>query len=976
MTDVSSGSSATLIRDHIPEEKKIQFSIGPYQIIDSIGKGGMGEVFLAYDTLCGRRIALKRIRPDLLKHKQLHNRFLKEARLTSQLTHPAIIPIYTIHNDNDLVYYTMPFVEGDTLKKILTTARKQTNKGLKIDHLGGSIPALVRIFLSVCQAVAYAHSKDVLHRDLKPDNIIVGPYGEVLILDWGLAKLSTPHAKEEKSAETGSDDRVYHAHPDLTRVGKVVGTIAYMAPEIALGQPASYQTDIYALGVILYQILTLRHPYHRRSLQEFRKTVSKEVLYDPSEVAPYRDVPPILSRITLKCLTTSVEERYKTVDELIHDIENYIEGRSEWFKISELNIRDKSHWEFQENVLIAEHMAITRVTEVSDWVSLMISKESYAENTKIEANVKIGFKGDGIGFLLSVPEAAERIHLNNGYCLWIASDLTKSTKLLRATVEVLQAPEIYLQRDKWYRIRIEKIDNNIYFYLNGALQFSYISHLPLTGTHLGLLSRDADFVIQDFSVYNGSQNIKVNCLAVPDAFLAHKNYIVALSEYRRIGYSFPGTAEGREAMFRAGVTLLESARNTMDVEQRNQIFEESLNEFGKLHGTPGAPLEYLGKALVYQEIKDYEEEVKCFELAHRRYMHHPLLPVLQEQLVYRMHDSSRSHRKATYDLVLIAVRFLPASRDDSNIRKLFDSLKRHWEPLTFMEEIPSISIELKDLNFAIALAFWLAKPYVLEEIVDQAASMERPHYPTICNGLFCLIELGAWKIAQKKLEDLYSKVAQQPSDEQSKRSLDLINAAILIHSLPWQEVLNFFFNVASKQWGVQETRTLLYVMEYVIYQQHTTEICSSVSEKLSDFDIPAKNRLQIDCAIIGAMLLDKNWPAASKILQSYPLEQLAEETTPLHFLYGCWLYATEGKEIAFIHFSSILEVVYPRSWTLFSHFIHHKNEAKQVWLKKAFLWEKRKLYQQFALFYHCAGNTEKTEAYQYLEKQEYVTIDE
>lgn len=974
-TLTGASTPGTLIQEHIPEEKQIRFSIGPYQILDSIGKGGMGEVFLAYDTLCGRKIALKRIRPDLVSYKQLHNRFLREARLTSQLTHPAIIPIYTIQNENDLVYYTMPFVQGDTLKKILKTARQQSQQGLKSDHLGGSIPALVRIFLSVCQAVAYAHAKGVLHRDLKPDNVIVGPYGEVLILDWGLAKLSTVHAVDEKLTETVYPPEEIYAHPQLTRIGKVVGTIAYMAPEIALGEPATYQTDIYSLGVVLYQILTLRHPYHRRNLQEFRQNVSKEVLYHPSEVAPYRDVPPILARITLKCLTPSPEERYKTVDELIHDIENYIEGRSEWFKISELNIHDKAHWEFQENVLIAEHMAITRVTEVSDWVSLMISKDSFTENTKIEARVKIGNKGHGIGFLLSVPEAAERVHLNNGYCLWLASDLTKSTKLLRATVEVLQAPDIFLQRNEWAQVRIEKIDNNIYFYLNDALQFSYISHLPLTGTHLGLLSRDADFSIQDFVVYIGSQNIKVNCLAVPDAFLAHKNYAVALSEYRRIGYSFPGTAEGREAMFRAGVTLLESARSIANDDERMQKYEETLEEFGKLHKTPGAPLEYLGKALVYQALEDYEEEVKCFELAHRRYPHHPLLPVLQEQLVYRIHDSSRYHRKATYALALIAVRYLPFSKEDSNIRKLFNSLKRHWEPLSFIEDA-ALTVELQDYNFAIALAFWLSKPYVLEEIIDHITNMEPPKYSIFCNALFCLLELGAWKIVQKKLDLLYQKIAQvQDKETQSQKSLDLIKAAMLIHTHSWKEALDTILSISPKHWSLQETRSFLYILEHSRSQQQLPVVDEIIS-RLSDIELTLESRLQIDCALVWTLLLEKNWIAAGKMLQRYPLEQLAQETSLLHFLYGCWLYATEGKEIATIHFASILEVAYPRSWTLFSHFIHNKMDEKQLWLKKAFLWEKRKLYQQFALFYHCAGNAEKVSSYQNLEKQEYLNPDE
>ena len=220
----------------------------------------------------------------------------------------------------------------------------------------------------------------------------------------------------------------------------------------------------------------------------------------------------------------------------------------------------------------------------------------------------------------------------------------------------MNAPDIYLQRYEWYRIRIEKVDTNIYFYLNDALQFSYISHAPLVGTHVGIIARDANYEITDFFVYAGSQNIMVNCLAVPDAFLANKDYNKALSEYRRIGYSFPGRAEGREAMFRAGVTLIEQAHNEKDPTQANELYDLALQEFEKLHTTPGAPLEYLGKALVYEAQHDYEEEIKCFELAYRRYPHHPLLSVIQEHIIFRMHENSHHHRLAAYNFILLAVR--------------------------------------------------------------------------------------------------------------------------------------------------------------------------------------------------------------------------------------------------------------------------------------------------------------------------------
>lgn len=960
-SSLTQGEDANLIQGHSPALEEIQFKIGPYQVLQSIGKGGMGEVLLAYDTLMGRRIALKRIREDLLDHKQIHKRFLKEARITCQLTHPAIIPIYAIHSAFKQKFYTMPFVEGETLKQIFRESRKREQKGEKSHHLGGSIPALVRIFLTICQAVAYAHSKGVLHRDLKPENIIIGKYGETLILDWGLAKI-LPEYKNEKDEEYElPQGPTMH---QLTIMGKVVGTVSYMAPERALGHPATIQTDIYALGVILYQILTLRLPFRRGTLKEFRQKMASEQLYDPIEIAPYREVPRSLSTVVLKCLSKESSERYRSVDELIHEIENYLEGRSEWFEVNELNIEKKDDWEFQENVLIAEHIAITRTPEVTDWVSLMISKESFPKNIKVEFNIRIGEKGQGIGLLFNVPEAAERVHLNDGYCLWIGSDTLRMTKVLRAAVEVLNSPETFLQRHQWYRVRIEKIDNSIHYYLNDVLQFSYISHLPLAGTHIGLLSRDADFVISSIKVYSGSQSINVSCLAVPDAFLAHKDYLAALHEYRRIGYSFPGRTEGREAMFKAGVTLLEQAKNSKNKENVTQLFEQSLEEFSKMHNTPGAPLEYLGKALVYQHLKDYEEEIKCFELGYRRYPLHPLLPLLNEQVIYRMQESSRSNRYATYSFILLAIRYIPEIPHNSNAKKLFKNLKQNWEVLYFIEDDHPFHPDENEklISFALSVAFWVAKPYILLELIDKLKNefKDKPGLKTtlIGNALFSLIELEAEELALEKIDDL-ERLAKEAAFLPLERELSLFKLLVHHPSQSVEETLKNLFDLLPSNLTKKEMRILFYLFRLALKEAKLDLVHQFIKKLKDEFTIPEDALLRLDMYLIYAFMLKKDWTKAGEIFQRYPYELLTQETTPLHFLYGTWLYVTEGREIALIHFSSVLEVSYPRSWCLATHYLNGKIRQDSKWMRKAFKWEKKQLAYQLQFFYTCIGEPEK-----------------
>jgi eukaryotic-like serine/threonine-protein kinase len=964
----SSLESATLIAGHQPKEENVQFTIGSYKVLKPIGKGGMGEVFLAYDITCGRRIALKRIRSDLMEHLQMHNRFLKEARITSQLTHPSIIPIYTIQEENQQAYYTMPYVEGQTLKQILRSARLLEKGGQKSDHTSGSIPALVRSYLSISQAIAYAHSKGVLHRDIKPENVIVGHYGEVLILDWGLAKImQSPKSKYDE--EGPLQEHPKHSLHHITNVGKVVGTVAYMAPERAMGKPASIQSDIYSLGVILYQILTLFLPFKRGTLKAFRENMHKEKLYDPSEIAPYRDVPKVLSRIVLKCLTTDLTQRYSTVNELIHDIESYIEGRAEWFQVAKLDIFNKSDWEFQENVLIAEHIAITRGTEISDWVSLMISKISFSDNIKIEAKLRLGEKGHGLGFLLSIPEASQRIHLNDGYCLWLGSAQNKSTKLLRSTVEVLNNPDIYLQPHEVYSVRIEKIDNNLYLYLNNNLQLSYISHLPLVGTHVGLLARDADFVLQDLSIFVGSQSVMVKCLAVPDAFLAQKNYTIALSEYRRIGYSFPGRAEGREAMFRAGITLLEQARTSHTTEESKILYDKALDEFQKLHGTPGAPLEYLGKALTYQAINDNEEEVKCFELAFRRYPKHPLLPVLKEQIVYRMHTSSRYNRMATYRFILLVLRHMEDIACENNAKKLFSSLKKHWEPLPFIQSDTSTqdSDHLENLSIGTVLSFWLAKPHVIAEIIKDLADIKPLPIQHACNAIYCLIELGAWNLARKNL-DFLKQCYDKAVNEHPFQMLEI--ALSYVEKSP-QNAYSQILETANGKLDFQTERTLLFLLNQAICNFDLDRVHSLISQlQIKQCEFSPKGSFLVNCLNIWTFLLQKDWQSANALLNNYPLEKLLHDDSLLHFLYGCSLYSTEGQEIATIHFSGALDVIHPRTWSLFSRFYNGKIDFSKGWTQKAFLWERRQLYSQLVLYYECLGDSVKSAHYRIKEQKE------
>lgn len=928
----------------------------------------MGEVLLAYDPICDRQVAIKRIRPDLKKHIALKNRFLREARITAQLTHPGIISIYAIHQEGDEMYYTMPYIEGDTLRQLLKNAHQKLRKPKGPD----SIPALLPIFKSICQTVSYAHSKGILHRDLKPENILVGTFGEVIVFDWGLAHMVSEPPQELE--EVGGEDET---SAELTHPGKLVGTVAFMAPERALGQPATVQTDIYSLGVILYQILTLQLPFIRISIKEFRKSYKYEKLLDPEEVAPYRDVPPRLSRIVKKCLDTDPAKRYQTMESLINDLMSHMEGRSEWFESARMDIYQKKHWEFQENVMISKHIAITRATEAAEWVSIMVSKAAFAENTRLHTRVFIGETGAGIGFLLSVPESAERENPLEGYCLWIGSETMPGAQLFRNTVQVMQLPELFLKRTCWHTLTIEKIDNNIHFSLNGIHRLTYLSYLPLFGTHIGILAHDADFQMDEIVVSIGSQNLQVSCLSVPDAFLASKDYKRALAEYRRIGYSFPGHAEGREALFRAGITLLEQAKLSRKDKQSEEFYTLALEEFAKLHPTPGAPLEYLGKALVYQSLRDYSEEIKCLELGLRRYSRHPLVNAIKEQIIYRMHEASQINRHAAYQLILIVLRLLLEVVQSGDFRRLFKHLTKNWEPLFFLESpIDPSSLgreKIFEIRFATPLAFWLAAPYMLLEIYQELAKL-KPFDPVALGDIiYSLFELGAYGLAHRLMEeaDAFKTTLSFLDARDLKETLVLLEPLYICHIQSLDAATENYLALKKEDIGVKEFRTIGYLLQYALHtdrEEKVHELAHAVGLKV----LGREERIFLDACRIWAYLKTDNWSAAGEIFDTYPIEMLNQEGTLLHPLFGCYLWATEGEEIAMIHFAGVIDTPFPRSWALLSHELTNKITDSPAWYTTSFLWERRRLYQQLTLFYHCSQNAELEAYYRYLERKEYI----
>lgn len=280
-------------------------------------RGGMGEIWLAEDTEIGRQVAVKKMRNA---GRGDQDRFLAEAQIAGQLEHPAIVPVHDLGLDEDNnTFYVMKFVQGQTLKAAIDNYHNAGSCSESQRKITWS--QLLRHFLSLCHAVAYAHSRGVIHRDIKPDNVMLGPFSETLVLDWGLAKiLHQPDAPGANLAPL----RTKSLSSDDTHCGSIIGAPPYMSPELAEGRGAEAgpTTDVYLLGATLYHLLTGQPP---------RRGTSRDEMLELARTVP--PVPPRkinkrigrnLEAVCLKAMSHWQKDRYQSASELADEIQRYL----------------------------------------------------------------------------------------------------------------------------------------------------------------------------------------------------------------------------------------------------------------------------------------------------------------------------------------------------------------------------------------------------------------------------------------------------------------------------------------------------------------------------------------------------------------------------------------------------------------------------------------------------------------------------
>ena len=298
-----------------------------YKFQGKLISGGMGAILEVIDQDLHRTTAMKVIKPSFKKDEHALIDFIREAKITAMLEHPNIIPVHELGLSEETgLFFTMKLMQGEPLNQILN----EIKKGNAAYQEKYNEYSLMNIFRKICDAVDFAHAKNIIHRDIKPHNVIVGRYGEVLLMDWGLALyIGNPDKEEDPSQKDAFRDIL-----KLTDKGRniIQGSPAYMSPEQAEGDSTQLdkKTDIFLLAATFYHILTLEAPYTGENLKEVLQKAKQRDLIDPQKRSPERHIPSELGRIVMKASSLKKEDRYDDVQELIQDIDGVIAGH--WLK--------------------------------------------------------------------------------------------------------------------------------------------------------------------------------------------------------------------------------------------------------------------------------------------------------------------------------------------------------------------------------------------------------------------------------------------------------------------------------------------------------------------------------------------------------------------------------------------------------------------------------------------------------------------
>ncbi|MFH0880208.1 MAG: protein kinase [Lentisphaerota bacterium] len=580
--DHSMEPAGPAVAPHFASSARVRVAETEKYLIDRLlARGGMGLVYEARDLMCQRPVAIK-VLIHGLEGKEDAQRFHEEARIISQLEHPNIVPLHELGYDTEgRLFYSMKFVKGVTLADVINAIRNKDSDTLNRYPLG----KLLTIFQKTCDAVAFAHSRGILHRDLKPGNIMIGDYGEVLVLDWGLARrLDAPRPPgsfrrpssnpsgpviEPGVSREGKEGIVikFHTSQNRARTGQqsVLGTPGFMAPEQLEpeGSQVDERSDIYALGAILYSILALRPPLGGQDMPALLQSILRGDIVPPARVkageehgalfshCPDGQIPAVLSDAAMKALSMNPSDRYQSVKDLQRDVEDYQNGLIWHLLVDETFSDDEvlSRWE-----VVGGRYEI-RPGEFhlhGGEPQMLLLRRELPGDVRIEFDCVLDdtYLNDVACILnaIRLPSATDTFF--SGYQFKYGASNNSLDVLVRLGKNVWTWAESPLERGRHYHVAAERVGSRLTWVVNNVELMNYIDHNPLSGadrTLAGVTGWVTHTIFKRIRVFTLGTPWKSDIVDTAERQLLKGHYTTASDLFQDVLNSFPDSERKERA---------------------------------------------------------------------------------------------------------------------------------------------------------------------------------------------------------------------------------------------------------------------------------------------------------------------------------------------------------------------------------------------------------------------------------------------
>ncbi|PCJ62865.1 MAG: hypothetical protein COA79_01695 [Planctomycetota bacterium] len=626
------------------DSKKLE--IDGQEIIERLASSSNGEVLLVKQKELDRVVALKRPLTPHLTEEQTQA-FKKEALITALLSHPGVVPLYSMGRGLDgRIYYTMKPIKGSSLKKILEKIKQKDPDTLA----NYSQQKLVDILLRAAETIAYAHSKDIVHLDIHPDNIIIGEFGEITVIDWGKGS----HVADIK--------------PSRSHENYISGAPNYKPPEYFNDKAfLGKESDVYSLGVILYEMLTTDKPFERPNIKQTIEAIINDPLMDSANVSQQYSSDPLLTKICCDAMEKSKDLRI-TSNQLAKRLSRFVlqekDINTHQFHTTMNPIKEKD-WEV---FMMGEWKLINGVWKATgDLENVLFWKTPVSGNLSFTCEAWLEGESHEMGIVCygkSLNESmknSSRQDKYKGYYFQFGADNNRFTKLSRHVSDIMASSKFKTEKKRKYILSISYQDGWLHCHIDDQLVFTYRELHPFRGNHIGFYTYHAGACFRPIQIQYQNAGLMIPAIRLPDINYANKRYDVAIQEYSEIIQNFPDRLECHEATFKKGLCL-----NRLDkIAEAKKIFESLENTVFEANA-----LAELAQLELPETLYDIKHKKGSYELAYQYYKN--LFDKFPEsQARFRIFDSINLFNKSDKSNYKIQnISFEESLKHKSNLFKL------------------------------------------------------------------------------------------------------------------------------------------------------------------------------------------------------------------------------------------------------------------------------------------------------------------